>query len=220
MTENVTKRIIHISNFFLLLSLCALIVLSFIDVLPSKQSSFERLFYSCAAVFVISLCVDFCLILLRFHGSNVMKLNKQFVVALLVFSTGFITGIFCALKGFEHKVARQPEECCDCKEALTAAAIDTILIQVNAHELSNGTLPKIEQITPPFCTGRFQGGITDAYGHKMHCEIINGLFKVRSAGADGVFGTDDDITGVNRSGTNVEREVESFKFSSSVQTEI
>ena len=149
-----------------------------------------------------------------------MKLKKQLAVVSLALLTGFITGTFCTLKWFEHKVMHQSEESCDCKEALTAAAIDTILIQVNAHELSNGTLPKIEQITPPFCTGRFQGGITDVYGHKMHCEIINGLFKVRSAGADGVFGTDDDITGVNRSGTNVEREVESLKFSSSVQTDI
>ena len=61
MTENVNEKSRHILNCspcILLLSLCALVIVSFIDVVPSKQALLERLFYSCLIVFIASLSVS------------------------------------------------------------------------------------------------------------------------------------------------------------------
>ena len=65
MAENVNEKSWHILNCSLcslLLSLCALVVVSFIDVVPSKQASLECLFYSCLIVFIASLIVSLYLI--------------------------------------------------------------------------------------------------------------------------------------------------------------
>ena len=65
MAENVNEKSRHILNCspcILLLSLCALVFVSFIDVVPSKQASLERLFYFCLIVFVASLSVSLYII--------------------------------------------------------------------------------------------------------------------------------------------------------------
>ena len=65
MAENVNEKSRHILNCSLcslLLSLCALVVVSFIDVVPSKQASLECLFYFCLIVFIASLIVSLYLI--------------------------------------------------------------------------------------------------------------------------------------------------------------
>jgi len=65
MAENVNEKSRHILNCspcILLLSLCALVVVSFIDVVPSKQASLECLFYFCLIVFIASLIVSLYLI--------------------------------------------------------------------------------------------------------------------------------------------------------------
>ena len=65
MTENVNEKSRHILNCSLcclLLSLCALVIVSFIDIVPSKQASLECLFYFCLIVFIASLIVSLYLI--------------------------------------------------------------------------------------------------------------------------------------------------------------
>ena len=65
MAENVNEKSRHILNCspcILLLSLCALVIVSFIDVVPSKQASLECLFYFCLIVFITSLIVSLYLI--------------------------------------------------------------------------------------------------------------------------------------------------------------
>ena len=54
------NKIKRVSNSCLLLSFVALIILSFIDVVPWKQDSLTRVFYSCGAVFVLSLIISVC----------------------------------------------------------------------------------------------------------------------------------------------------------------
>ena len=60
MTRNATNKIKRVSNSCLLLSLVALIILSFIDGVPWKRDSLTRVFYSCGAVFVLSLVTSLC----------------------------------------------------------------------------------------------------------------------------------------------------------------
>ena len=60
MTRNASDKIKRVSNSCLLLSFVALIILSFIDVVPWKQDSLTRVFYSCGAVFVLSLIISVC----------------------------------------------------------------------------------------------------------------------------------------------------------------
>ncbi len=65
MAENVNEKSRHILNCspcILLLSLCALVIVSFIDVVPSKQASLECLFYFCLIVFIASLSVSLYII--------------------------------------------------------------------------------------------------------------------------------------------------------------
>lgn len=59
MTKNVS-RVKRISNSCLLLSVAALIILSVIDVVPWKQDSLTRVFYSCGVVFALSLIISLC----------------------------------------------------------------------------------------------------------------------------------------------------------------
>ena len=58
MTRNVHQIIKRVSNSCLLFSLIALIIISFIDVVPWKQDSLIRVFYSCGVVFVFSLIIS------------------------------------------------------------------------------------------------------------------------------------------------------------------
>ena len=58
MTGNASNKIKPFSNSCLLLSLLTLIILSFIDVVPWKQDSLRRVFYSCGTVFVLSLIIS------------------------------------------------------------------------------------------------------------------------------------------------------------------
>ena len=58
MERNADKKILCLSNCILALSLGALIILSCIDVVPSKQASLAVLSYSCMSVVLISLCVS------------------------------------------------------------------------------------------------------------------------------------------------------------------
>ena len=65
MAKNGDEKSRHILNCrlcCLLLSLCALVIVSFIDVVPSKQASLECLFYFCLIVFIASLIVSLYLI--------------------------------------------------------------------------------------------------------------------------------------------------------------
>ena len=63
-----SRHILNCSLCSLLLSLCALVVVSFIDVVPSKQASLECLFYFCLIVFIASLIVS--LYLIRKRGEH------------------------------------------------------------------------------------------------------------------------------------------------------
>ena len=58
MARNADKKVLCLSNCILALSLGALIILSCIDVVPSKQASLAVLSYSCMSVVLISLCVS------------------------------------------------------------------------------------------------------------------------------------------------------------------
>ena len=60
MTRNASNKIKRVSNSCLLLSLVTVIILSFIDVVPRKQDSLTRVFYSCGAVFALSLITSVC----------------------------------------------------------------------------------------------------------------------------------------------------------------
>ena len=65
MAKNVNEKgryILNCSLCILLLSLCALVIVSFVNVTPSKQASLEILFYSCLIVFIASLIVSLYLI--------------------------------------------------------------------------------------------------------------------------------------------------------------
>ena len=57
MTINAIKGVFHISVFGLVLSFCALIMVSAIDVVPSKLGALECIFYCVAALFVVSLVI-------------------------------------------------------------------------------------------------------------------------------------------------------------------
>jgi len=65
MTINAINKILRVSNACLLFSLCMWIPMSFIDVVPSKQSSFERMLYSVAMVFIISLGISIFTVIVR-----------------------------------------------------------------------------------------------------------------------------------------------------------
>lgn len=58
MARNTDKKVLCLSNCIWALSLGALIILSCIDVVPSKQASLAVLSYSCMSVVLISLCVS------------------------------------------------------------------------------------------------------------------------------------------------------------------
>ena len=58
MARNTDKKVLCLSNCIWALSLGALIILSCIDVVPSKQTSLAVLSYSCMSVVLISLCVS------------------------------------------------------------------------------------------------------------------------------------------------------------------
>ncbi len=66
MTKNVSKNLVRISNCCLILSLCTLTIISFIDVVPERQSTLESVFYVGAIVFVISLSISLCWVIVRF----------------------------------------------------------------------------------------------------------------------------------------------------------
>ena len=67
MARNADKKILCLSNCILALSLGALIILSSIDVVPSKQASLTVLAYSCMAVVVVSLAVSLSIVWKRRH---------------------------------------------------------------------------------------------------------------------------------------------------------
>lgn len=73
MTKNASKNLVRISNCCLILSLCALTTISFIDVVPERQSTLERVFFVCAVVFLISLSISFCGMIVRFSRKRVAK---------------------------------------------------------------------------------------------------------------------------------------------------
>lgn len=60
MTRDASNKIKWLSKSCLLLSSVALIILSFIDVVPSKIDSLMRVFYSCGVVFALSLIISLC----------------------------------------------------------------------------------------------------------------------------------------------------------------
>ena len=67
MTSNVDKKILCLSNCILALSLGALIILSCIDVVPSKQASLAVLACSCMVAVVGSLVVLLSIVWKRRH---------------------------------------------------------------------------------------------------------------------------------------------------------
>ena len=73
MTKNASKNLVRISNCCLILSLCTLTIISFIDVVPERQSALERVFYVCAFVFVISLSISFCGVIMMFSRKRDVK---------------------------------------------------------------------------------------------------------------------------------------------------
>lgn len=56
-----------------MLSLCILTIISFIDVVPERQSTLERVFYAFAIVFVISLSISLCGVIVRFSRKCATK---------------------------------------------------------------------------------------------------------------------------------------------------
>jgi hypothetical protein len=68
-----SKNLVRISNCCLILSLCTLTIISFIDVVPERQSTLERVFYVCATVFVISLSTSLCGVIVRFSRKRAVE---------------------------------------------------------------------------------------------------------------------------------------------------
>ena len=73
MTKNASKNLLWIPNLCLILSLCTLAIISFIDVVPERQSTLERVFYVCVIVFVISLSVSLCGVIVSFSRRRATK---------------------------------------------------------------------------------------------------------------------------------------------------
>ena len=67
MARNADKKVLCLSNCIWAFSLGALIILSCIDVVPSKQASLTVLAYSCMAVVVVSLAVSLSIVWKRRH---------------------------------------------------------------------------------------------------------------------------------------------------------
>ena len=67
MTRNADKKVLHYSSCILVLSLGALIILSCIYVVPSKQTALDVLSYFCMAVVVVSLGVSASIVWKRLH---------------------------------------------------------------------------------------------------------------------------------------------------------
>ena len=65
MARNANKKILHVSIFCLFFSLGMMVVLSCISVAPEALPCFERLFYCFVVMFVISLCISFCVCSMR-----------------------------------------------------------------------------------------------------------------------------------------------------------
>lgn len=149
-----------------------------------------------------------------------MNQTRARIITLVSWVLFFALGCLCGMCFHDCATLQSHYELCDCREALTAAAIDAILVQAARHDDIKGELPPIEEITPPFLTGRFNGGITDVYGNKMHYELERNRLTIRSAGEDGVFNTDDDITGINQASNKSERIIKSLHFSSSIHIDI
>lgn len=70
MTKNVGEKVACISNCSAFISLCAIVVLSFVDVVPRRQESLAWLFYVCGGVFAVSLIVSVSLAAARFFRRN------------------------------------------------------------------------------------------------------------------------------------------------------
>lgn len=70
MTKNVGEKVACISNCSAFISLCAIVVLSFVDVVPRRQESLAWLFYVCGGVFAVSLIVSISLAAARFFRRN------------------------------------------------------------------------------------------------------------------------------------------------------
>ena len=89
-TINAIKGVFHISVFGLVLSFCALIMVSAIDVVPSKLGALECIFYCVAATFVVSFVVAlvsgcYCRRMKRKLGSSDMiKVNLALAFAICV----------------------------------------------------------------------------------------------------------------------------------------
>ena len=73
MTKNASKNIVCVSNCCLILSLCILTIISFIDVVPEGQLTLERVFYAFAIVFVVSLSISLCGVIVRFSRKCATK---------------------------------------------------------------------------------------------------------------------------------------------------
>lgn len=76
MTKNVGEKVMCISSCCAVVSLCAIVVLSFVDVVPRRQESLARLFYVCGGVFVVSLIASASLAAARFFRRSGEGIHK------------------------------------------------------------------------------------------------------------------------------------------------
>ena len=65
MTRNASKLVIRLSNYGILVSFCALLVASAIDIVPDKQIILEVFFYCFFSLFLISLAIRVTMIFCR-----------------------------------------------------------------------------------------------------------------------------------------------------------
>ena len=80
-------------------------------------------------------------------------------------------------------------------EDATFNTIDAILLQAIAYSKACGRFPELNLIEIPMTGTVKQGIIADQYGHKIRYSVTKNRLEVRSAGSDGIFGTDDDVVG-------------------------
>ena len=79
MKRDASKRVLRVANECLLLSFGILILMSFIDVVPSKQSSFDHIFFSVAVAVAVSFSISCYMMIARFfHLRSFEKGRKNY----------------------------------------------------------------------------------------------------------------------------------------------
>lgn len=127
------------------------------------------------------------------------KLRKVCLLTFLAVSLGGNVYLFDRLARLSHchddrlDMLENPTD--EIKQRRTVMAIDSLLLQVDLYVSLTGNPPRmIDILRPPFDADGPNWPL-DCYGRRIEYNVNSNEVTLLSAGADGVFRTDDDIIG-------------------------